>query len=157
VEETSGESHPGKLLIDATTCPQDIALPADLKLLNGLREKSETLIGKLFESFVNGHKKPNTYRLEAHARYLDLTEKKVCKRREIRNTVGQQLRKRRRKLTILQRLMLDEGCRELSKRDKRYLEMIMKVYEQQLSMYENGTHRLADRIVSIHQPYVRPS
>ena len=32
----------------------------------------------------------------------------------------------------------------------------MKVYEQKLSMYENGTHRVAERIVSIHQPYLRP-
>jgi len=32
----------------------------------------------------------------------------------------------------------------------------MKVYEQQLSMYENGTHRVADRILSNYQPHVRP-
>jgi IS5 family transposase len=49
-----------------------------------------------------------------------------------------------------------EGCRELGKRDKRYLVTIMMVYEQQLSMYENGMHRVEERIVSIHQPHVRP-
>ncbi len=47
-----------------------------------------------------------------------------------------------------------EGCRELGNHNKRYLETIMKVNEQLLSMYENRTHRLADWIVSIHQPYV---
>ncbi len=49
-----------------------------------------------------------------------------------------------------------EGCRELGKRDKSYLKTIMKVYEQQLSMYENGTHRVAERIVRNHHPHVRP-
>ncbi len=29
-------------------------------------------------------------------------------------------------------------------------------YEQQLSMYENGTHRVAERIVIIHPPHVKP-
>ena len=37
-----------------------------------------------------------------------------------------------------------------------YLETIRKVYEQQKYMLENNTHKVADRIVSISQPYVRP-
>ena len=34
--------------------------------------------------------------------------------------------------------------------------MIRKVYEQQNYMYRNKTHKVADRIVSISQPYIRP-
>jgi len=56
VDETNGMCHSGKLLIDATVCPKDIAFPADLKLLNVSREKSETLIDKLFDYFVHGRK-----------------------------------------------------------------------------------------------------
>ena len=156
VEESTEVSHSGQLLIDATACPQDIAFPTDLKLLNASREKSETLIDKLYRPFVHGRKKPRTYRVEARDRYLDLAKKKVRKRSEIRKAIGQQLRYLRRNLKTIQSLMSVEGCRELGKRDKRYLETIMKVYEQQLSMYENGTHRVAERIVSIHQPHVRP-
>ncbi len=156
VEETIEVSHSVKLLIDATACPQDIAFPTDLKLLNASREKSGTLIDKLYRPFVHGRKKPRTYRVEANARYLDLAKKKVRKHWEIRKAIGQQLRYLRRNLNTIQSLMSVEGCRVLGKRDKRYLETIMKVYEQQLSMYENGTHRVAERIVSIHQPHVSP-
>jgi len=146
---SSTVSHSGKLLIDATACPQDIAFPTDLKLLNVSREKSETLIDKLFDPFVHGRKKSRTYREEARARYLDLAKKKVRKRREIRKAIGQQLRYLRRNLTTIKSLMSVEGCRELGKGDKRYLETIMNVYEQQLSMYENGKHRVAERLVRI--------
>ncbi len=34
--------------------------------------------------------------------------------------------------------------------------MIWKVYKQQQYMYENGTHSVPNRIVSISQPYIRP-
>jgi hypothetical protein len=34
--------------------------------------------------------------------------------------------------------------------------VIDKVYEQQKYMYDNRTHTVADRIVSISQPYIRP-
>jgi len=37
-------THQGKLITDATACPQDIAYPTDLNLLNDAREKSEELI-----------------------------------------------------------------------------------------------------------------
>lgn len=33
---------------------------------------------------------------------------------------------------------------------------IRKVYEQQKYMYDNKTHSVQDRIVSISQPYLRP-
>jgi len=36
------------------------------------------------------------------------------------------------------------------------LDVIHKVYEQQLYMYRNKTHSVEDRIVSISQPYIRP-
>ena len=34
--------------------------------------------------------------------------------------------------------------------------MIQKVYEQQKFMYDNHTHSVPDRIVSLSQPWVRP-
>ena len=44
---------------------------------------------------------------------------------------------------------LDEKCQDL-------LEVIRKLYEQQQYMYDNKTHVVENRIVSISQPYVRP-
>lgn len=43
-----------------------------------------------------------------------------------------------------------------AKKDADLLDVIHKVYEQQLYMYENKTHIVENRIVSISQPYIRP-
>ena len=45
---------------------------------------------------------------------------------------------------------------ELTEKERVLLDTIEKVYEQQLYMYENRTHSVDDRIVSISQPYIRP-
>jgi IS5 family transposase len=42
------------------------------------------------------------------------------------------------------------------KQQYRYYLVIKQLYEQQNQMYINKTHTIADRIVSIHQPDVRP-
>ena len=54
-------------------------------------------------------------------------------------------------------IMASEGLlRRLSKRLYRLVLVIKELYRQQLWMYENRSHRMADRIVSIYQPHVRP-
>ena len=53
--------------------------------------------------------------------------------------------------------MASEGLlKHLSKRLYRLVLVIKELYRQQLWMYENRSHRIADRIVSIYQPQVRP-
>jgi IS5 family transposase len=49
------------LIIDATACPQDIAYPTDLNLLNDAREKSEQLMDFAFEH-SSLEIKPRNYR-----------------------------------------------------------------------------------------------
>ena len=44
----------------------------------------------------------------------------------------------------------------LNKRQYRNLLIIKEFFRQQLFMYENHTHKMADRIVSISQPHIRP-
>ena len=45
---------------------------------------------------------------------------------------------------------------ELSRKEQRYLETISKLYAQQKEMYDERKNHCEDRIVSIHQPHVRP-
>lgn len=45
---------------------------------------------------------------------------------------------------------------KLTDKQAELLDVIRKVYEQQRFMFENKTHSVADRIVSISQPYIRP-
>ena len=44
----------------------------------------------------------------------------------------------------------------LTKKEYKYLLVIQTLYEQQKCMYDNRTHSIEHRIVSIHQPQVRP-
>ena len=51
---------------------------------------------------------------------------------------------------------LNEESVKISEKETNELKIIKKVFEQQLYMYKNKTHRVEDRIVSISQPYIRP-
>jgi len=44
----------------------------------------------------------------------------------------------------------------LNKKDHKYLLVINTLFEQQFRMFREGSHKVEHRIVSIHQPHVRP-
>lgn len=50
---------------------------------------------------------------------------------------------------------IDAGYSLNNKYNNNYL-VIQQLYEQQKYMFDNRTHRVENRIVSIHQPYIRP-
>jgi hypothetical protein len=58
-------SNKGKVIFDATACPQDIACPTDLDLLSDARQKSEELIAILYDPLLHGALNPLTYRQTA--------------------------------------------------------------------------------------------
>ena len=80
----------GRILFDATACPQDIAYPTDLNLLSDAREKSEQLIDKLYNVSLQT-KKPRTYRKKARKEYLQTAQKKNKTKKEIRRALRKQL------------------------------------------------------------------
>src|SRR5690606_33763356 len=47
-------------------------------------------------------------------------------------------------------------CHQLTQQSYRDLLVIHELYRQQLHMYNERSHQMEDRIVSIHQPHVRP-
>ena len=89
-QEQPAITHHGKLIVDATACPQDISYPTDLNLLNDAREKSEELIGFLYAATLH-KKKPRTYREVARKTYLKTAQKKIKSKKEIRSAVKKQL------------------------------------------------------------------
>ena len=151
-------THQGRLLVDATACPQDIAYPTDLNLLNDSREKAEKFIDILYVKSLHGKKKPRTYRHKAREKYLNTAMKRNKSRKEIRRAIRQQLHYVKRNLNHIENLhrAYPNGKTILNQRQQEYLLVIQHVYEQQYAMYTNKTHTIEDRIVSIHQPYVRP-
>jgi transposase, IS5 family len=145
----------GRLIFDATACPQDIAYPTDLDLLSNTREKSEQLIDELYSTVF--HKtKPRTYRQVARKRYLQTAQKKNKSRKVIHKAVGSQLRFLSRNLRSINKLLDAYPRIPLKPKEYKYLLVINTLFEQQKQMYDNQSHSVEHRIVSIHQPHVRP-
>ena len=145
----------GRIIFDATACPQDIAYPTDLDLLSDARKKSEELIDKLYSPALH-EKKPRTYRRMARKLYLKTAQKKNKSRKQIRKAIGSQLRLLKRNLKSINSLLDAYPKIPLKPKDYKYLLVINTFYEQQQQMYDSQSHRIEDRIVSIHQPHVRP-
>ena len=149
----------GDLIVDATVCPQDISYPTDLNLLNDAREKSEKLIDILYANLKLADEqtlKPRTYREIARKEYLKVAQKKHKTKKEIRHALRKQLCYLKRNIKYVHQLLKDLDTIPLSKKDYKYLLVIQTLYEQQKLMYDSKTHSVEDRIVSIHQPHVRP-
>jgi len=152
---TAEVEHKGRVLFDATACPQDIAFPTDLDLLSDAREKSELLIDILYDKQL--HKtKPRTDRTQARKDYLHTAQKKKKTKKQIRSAIRKQLGYLRHNIHSIQFLLDAYSVSPLNEREKEYFETIQKLYEQQQTMFSTKTHTIADRIVSIHQPHVRP-
>ena len=156
-KEQPGETpvHKGRVLFDATACPQDIAYPTDLRLLSEAREKSEELIDEIFCPALH-LKKPRTYRQVARKEFLKVAQKKNKSRSAIRRGVGKQLRYLARNLKSIDKLLDKYKCFPLDPRQQKYLMVIHTLYQQQKEMFDADEHKVEDRIVSIHQPHVRP-
>ena len=137
---------------DATVAPQNIRFPQDTSLLNEARTKLEKMIDRFCSQY--GLKKPRMYRKVAHKEYLAFAKSKKPSIDRIRLTIRQQLGYVSRDLKYVDSFI--QGGYELERKFLDDLETIRKVYEQQKYMLENNTHKVADRIVSISQPYVRP-
>lgn len=147
----------GKLLIDASVTPADITYPTDLKVLNAAREKAEHLIDLLHAPFVGRRKKPRSYRKKARKDFLGTIKLKRPGAKKMRRALGRQLRYLKRDLRHLDELVqagADLG--RLKAYDYRCLLVIHEIYRQQLEMWREKKHRVADRIVSLSQPWVRP-
>jgi len=159
-EDKSGEDdheappppNSGTLIVDATCAPADIRYPQDTSLLNEGREKLEKIIDELYNPADGA--KPRTYRRKAHKDYLKIARKKKKSAKDIRKATGKQLRYMQRNFGHIDQ-MLEQG-KTLPSKLSEQLDVLKKLYDQQLTMYQNRNHQVADRIVSISQPWLRP-
>lgn len=155
-DESDEPKHQGKLLLDATCVPADIRYPTDLSLLNEAREKTEHLIDILYEPVKGTQKKPRTYRRRARRDYLEIVRYGRKKRKNPRKAIRKQLQYLRRNLKSIEQLCRTVSLAILSRKQYRDLLVISELYRQQQEMYDQRTHSVSGRIVSISQPHVRP-
>ena len=151
-ENTPGGGNSGTMIVDATCAPSHIRYPQDVSLLNEARENAERLLDALHDP-ADG-KKPRTYRKRARKDYLKYTRCRKHTAKMARKAIGKQLAYLRRDLDAI------DGKRSFGKslttRQTERLNTLRTIYEQQKYMYDNRTHSMPDRIVSVSQPFVRP-
>ena len=157
-EDDDSDNHPGAggnsgtMIVDATCAPSNIRYPQDVSLLNEARENAEKILDVLHDP-ADG-KKPRTYRKCARKDYLKYTRCRKHTSKMTRKAIGKQLAYLRRDLDAIDgKLSLGKN---LPPRQAERLGTIRAVYEQQKYMYDNRTHSVPDRIVSVSQPFVRP-
>ena len=146
----------GKLIVDATCAPADIKYPTDLNLLNEAREKTETIIDRMYSCRKNPVKKPRTYRQKARKAYLRVSKARQPGRGKLRRGICKQLGYVKRNLQFIADMFQAGLLTELTSHQYRQVLIINELYRQQSEMYINKIHRISDRIVSISQPHVRP-
>ena len=142
-DNTSDPSvNSGTLILDATCAPQNIKYPQDIELLNEVREKLEDMLCMISDEY--GFYRPRMYKEKARKDYLALAKCRKRGMKKIRKAIKKQLQYIRRDLGYMDNL-IENNSVELSASDA-----------ELLNMFENNTHTVENRIVSISQPYIRP-
>lgn len=151
-DDDASDSNGGTLILDATCAPQQIKYPTDTELLNDVRTHAENIIDTICEE--NELKKPRIYRRKAREVYLAVVCRKKKARKWLRPKLRQLLNFLKRDIRVIDDYLTSGYC--LSEQHTFWWETIQKIYDQQKYMYDNRTHSVADRIVSLHQPWIRP-
>ena len=148
----NGGGNSGTIIVDATCAPSNIRYPQDVSLLNEARENAEKLLD-ILHSPTDG-KKPRTYRKRARKDYLKYVRCRKHTAKMTRKAIGKQLNYLKRDLAAINGKLNQEKALNVHQTER--LETIRKIYEQQKYMYDNHTHSVENRIVSVSQPFVRP-
>lgn len=126
-------------------------------MLNECRQKSEELIDRLYLE-LPVEEKPRTYRKMARQYYLAFSKKRKKSKRQIQLAIGKHLRYLRRNLKSNDTFLdtVTDGHFPLAFAYQLMLWLFQEVYRQQMEKYRTQTTVIPDRIVSVHQPHVRP-
>lgn len=150
-----------KLMLDATIFEANITYPNDVKLLNTVREWCCHTILKVKNS-LDPKQKIRTMKRTARKVYLQYQKTRRKTASYIRKMRNRMLRFTKRNMGQLELLIATAksvpesfAVSMLSKMEAR-LAVAKLIYEQQLMMAKTRGKRVANRIVSFHQPLVRP-
>jgi hypothetical protein len=153
-EKPSENGNLGTMILDATCSPSNIRFPQDFSLLNEAREKLDGMIDKLHAK-VEEPRRPRTYRKVLRKAYLAMAKAKKRPAKKMRSLIRVMLCAVKRNMAFVD-AYLAKGLVLEDDWDRQNLETIRKLYAQQKEMFDEKKHRIADRIVSIAQPFVRP-
>lgn len=157
----SGEANPSvtqptDLKADATCADAEMRYPTDIDLVEDGSKYIDRLLDKV--SAIKGVHKPQNERNRIRAEYLYIIKRKHKGAKLIKNALERMLPLLHRDiLTLLNLIGVDnETYNRLNCTQKRTLQAVIDMYHQQDYMLREGKHTCPDRIVSIHQPHIRP-
>lgn len=156
----------GTLKLDATVADQDITYPVDTRLLDRARRETESIIDRMYKLGIWGDKKPRTYRRNARKEYMNFSKKRRPGAKTIRKCKKQQLQYIARNLRHIDQgwdMMTEDQVMIVFKEANSYRNQLVvrEVYRQQKELLhkrgkKNEPNSIPDRIVSFHEPWVRP-
>lgn len=155
--DSQGRLHQGSLKIDATCADAEIRYPTDIDLLHDGCKVIDRYIHKLCERF--SLVAPVTHYKAARSAYLEVIKLKKRSKKVIRTGKSLLLTYLIRDLRSFINLIAVNGTHlfeSLNRHQRKVATAIIKMYYQQLQMFKDGTHRCADRIISIFQSHIRP-
>ena len=146
---------PKSLQVDATVFESDLTYPTDCGLLEKARQFCVKQIQQLSQVV---QKKVRTYCRVAKKQYLNFSKKKHKTKKQIRRMQKSLLQYVRRNLGQLSELLTQAQARghEVAEKIIDTLETVKRIYAQQREMYKEKKKSIANRIVSLAKPYVRP-
>jgi len=151
-----GGNNKGVLVLDATAAPADVRFPTDVSLLNECRENTEKIIDRVWDKTDRRGHKTAYSRKRAHKRYLKFAKRRKPKKTQIRQAASEQLEYVEKNLNTLENLIKQAGENTLTDHQKRRLNTIREVAEQQKAHLADPKAPIPNRIVNLRQPHVRP-
>lgn len=148
---------PSDLKADATCADAEVRYPTDIDLIEDGSKYIDRMIDK-----VCGHKgmrKPVTVeRQRIRAIYLNVVKRKFRGKGLVKDSITRMLPLLYRDiLTLLNLIGVDDDTYgRFNITQKRTIQAVIDMYHQQDEMQRLGTHTCENRIVSIHQPHLRP-
>ena len=156
-KKAENEQNKGKIIVDATVIPSDIQYPTDIRLLNKARESTEEMVDILWEYDDIESRKPRTYRENAREDFLKVEKQKRPRKSKLKKAIKKQLQYLRRDIKHVEEMQERRDKDDILPDSlKKKFKTIKKLYSQQKEMYDEDKNRVNDRIVSIHQPQIRP-
>jgi hypothetical protein len=155
--DSQGRLHKGSLKVDATCADAEVRYPTDIDLLHDGCKVINRYIHKLCDRF--SLVPPVTHYKAARSAYLEVIKLKKRSKKVIRTGKSLLLTYLIRDLRSFINLIAVNGTHlfdSLNRYERKIVIAIIKMYYQQLQMFKDGTHRCADRIVSIFQSHIRP-
>lgn len=153
--DSEGRKHKGILKIDATCANAEVRYPVDVDIIHDGCKVVDRYINRISDAL--GLKAKTCYK-DARRFYTELVKRKKKGGRLVRLTKRALLDYLQKDLRRLSEIFAaHRGSKALLfPYEQRILRATFDMYHQQLTMLEDNLRTVADRIVSIFQPHIRP-